>query len=133
MNKRKKTKNNKPLVTLEQWSEKVTGDLAYEVFQALEDHALLVTPEVHRNMMMQFLASYVSAVCYRSLAYIPEGIVDKEEQYKYAKDSFGDIKVKICEAVAAGVGGGMATWSGKIVDYYCLIKVVPEPESKSVN
>lgn len=128
----KKTKQSKELATLNEWCEKFTTDLATEVYYALEDQADFVGEAAHMNMLAQFLSGYIAAICYRTLTRMPEAVVDKEEQYKYAKGKFQDIKSMICNAVSAGVTGGVKTWSGKDVDYYCLLKVVPEPVNREM-
>lgn len=125
-------KQSKELASLDEWCEKFTQDLATEVYHALEDNLEFVGEKAYLNMLAQFLSGYVAAITYRSLAAMPESIVDRKEQCKYAENSFRDMKTRICNAVSAGVSGGMKTWSGQEVDYYCLIKVVPEPASKEI-
>lgn len=127
-----KSKKSKELATLNEWCEKFTTDLATDVYYALEDQASFVGEAAYTTMVAQFLSGYIAAICYRSLINMPEDIVDKEEQYKYAKNSFQNIKAMICQAVSAGVTGGVKTWSGKDVDYYCLLKVTPEPVNKEM-
>lgn len=128
----KKINQSKELATLNEWCEKYTTDLATEVYHALEDNREFVGEESYKRMLAQFLSGYVAAITYRSLAFRPKDVVDKEAQFKYAKESFAAMKTMICDAVAAGVSGGMGSWSGKQVEYYCLIKVVPEPVNKEM-
>lgn len=126
------TKQSKQLATIEEWCEKFTSDLATEVYYALEDQLEMVGDDAYNAMLAQFLSGYVATICYRSLACMPEDLVDKKEQYEYAKKSFAAMKTRIQDAVSSGVSGGMKTWSGRMVDYYCQIKVVPEPVNKEM-
>lgn len=116
--------------TLVEWCEDFSRKAAIDVYTMFEEERDKVGAENHRHLTVTFLAGFVSALVYRSLANIPDSIKSDEERCQYANDSFSDLKMRIQEAVASGFSGGMRTWSGRTVDYYCQVKVVPEPKNK---
>lgn len=123
-----KSKSKKPkLKTLEEWCEEFAHKAAMDVYQLFEDERDKVGSENYKVMTATFIAGLLSALVFRSLAFVPEKLKSDKDKCDYAEQSFADLKIRIQEAVAAGFAGGMKTWSGKNVDYYCQVKVMPEP------
>lgn len=130
MIKRHRKKRAKPLLTLEEWCEDLASKTALNIYELFEDQAAIVGPDNHRHLFSVFLAGIISATVYRSLAICPANLKSDEERCRYAEDSFTDMKNRIQEAVAAGFTGGMKSWSGESLDYYCQVKVMPEAANK---
>lgn len=115
---------------LESWCEGIATKAALDIYYLFEEQSEDVGVENHRTMMITFLAGFISAVIYRSLAVIPADLTNKKAKEAYVEASFADMKGQIMEAVAAGFTGGVKSWSGQTVDYYCQVKVTPEPTNK---
>lgn len=130
--KAKKLKSSKDLPTLTDWCEGFAHKAALDLYQLFEEERNKVGADNYKHLTATFLAGFISALVFRSLAYMPEGIKSDKDKCNYAMESFGDLKVRVQEAVAAGFAGGMRTWSGKDVDYFCQVKVVPEPINKEM-
>lgn len=132
MTLKKRSKNDpKSAVTLEEWCNFFSAKMAEEVFNSFEKEYAKIGHENYVMLVGHFLAGFISATVYRSLAVLPlelEG--KKQEQYEFAQAQFGEIKEILADAVSAGVQGGILTWSGKSIEYYTQIKVTPEPVNK---
>lgn len=122
-------KRGKNIVTLETQCEEFATLLAEEVYFRLEDELDKIGPDNYRHLAATFIAGLTSALVYRSLTKIPGNLKTKQAKFDWAQDSFLDMKTRIQEAVASGFTGGMKAWSGKDLDYYCTIKVTPEPKN----
>lgn len=83
------------------------------------------------DLSIQFLASYVGALVYSVLKEPPPDLkADKDKMLEHYTRSFLEIKMRIQDAVSAGVAGALTTATGKSIEYYTQIKVVPEPVNK---
>lgn len=115
-------------MTQEDLDAAFTKHLVYEIFRAVELQD--ENQERQKQLLVTFLASFIGAVLYDTLAYKPKDITDKNDLYEYTSANYNALKVSVQDAVAAGFQGAMQTFSNKQVEYYCLVKTFGEPVNK---
>ncbi len=83
-------------------------------------------------LSIQILASYIASLVYRELKEVKDNNTNatQEQLHNASMDAYAAVRGRIQDAVSAGVSGAMATYTGKQLDYYTQIKVVPEPTNK---
>lgn len=83
------------------------------------------------DIEINLLGCLVAGVLYRELMRKPPQAVGKQELYEFTRDNVARVKDRVQQAIAVGFQSAMATYSGKHTDYYCLIRVTPEPVNKT--
>lgn len=99
-----------------------------EVFceHSTKDNAL------RRRFAANFVSQYMEHLLMEALMDYPKD-APKKEQMKHVFDNFKDLKAEFQEQVANAFSRAMEGYSGQNIDYYCQIKVQPEPTSKLMN
>lgn len=124
-------KSNTQYISIDDWISAYSKTMALELIGLIDGQRKEKGDLVGKALTLQFLAAFTAASVVRSLGNQREGT--SAEQFEAASKGFLEHKVSVQDAVAAGFSGAMREYSGKSVDYYCQIKVVPEVVSKSVN
>lgn len=105
----------------------------------IEDVFLTILKEEKKNpvfkkdeLILHFLTAAVGSLVYTRLMEKPKGKKAKseEEVYEFTRDNFNRVKQDIQEAVGLAFSGSTTVFSGKTTEYYCQVKIVPEPVSK---
>lgn len=118
-------------VSVEEWSLKYSKYLTSEIFRIMDSQLKEKETGVAQGVLINFLASYIGTLVYRSLTDFPEGLQeDKEALYESTMESYGELKQDIQNAIAVGFHEAMSTYANKYVEYYCEVKIVPEPVNK---
>lgn len=118
----------KDIITFKQESEQFTDMMVTESFKLIEGHVGQRGSKVSRSVSTMFIAKLIGRMVYRALTDKQEG--SKDDQYRKAKESFADMKVRLTDCVAAGFQAAMSKFAGRQVEYYCQIRTVPEPVNK---
>jgi len=127
-----KFKKKEKTVSIEEWSRGFGSKLAYQVISAMVAQKETVGEENFKMITMTFIAGFISALL-NTLMREEMPSEDKltiEEKYKIAESNFEDFKLRLQDSVAAGFQAGVLSWSGQTMEYYALIKPVPEPVNK---
>ena len=113
----------------------LSTEMASGFLEILAAQRKKLTDEQCRQIYTHFLGKVVSGIVFQAVADVPEEIekASKQEQYEWAHGSYTDAKTRIQDAVAAGFQGAMEIYSGVHTEYYCQVKVVPEPTNKLSN
>lgn len=119
---------SKKEISDEQWADEVSRELVEETFKLLQGRGMYA----FRLAAVNFIARFVGVLTHEALRAKPKGKLNKEEQYKFVEGNFMKVKASLQECVAAGVQGAVSTFSGRKVEYYCVIKPVPEPVNKQL-
>lgn len=82
------------------------------------------------SLHVNFIARFIGAYVYQALMQKPEKPCSKDDLLKFTRENFKASKQAIQDAVSAAFTGAMNTFSGKTVEYYCQVKVVPEVKGK---
>lgn len=85
---------------------------------------------VRHSLHVNFIARFIGAYVYQALMQKPEKACGKEELLKFTKENFKASKQAVQDAVSAAFSGAMSAFSGKDIEYYCQVKVVPEVKGK---
>lgn len=127
-----RAKAKKQLITAEEWARDYGGQLARKVIEALMKQRQLTGPSSYRMMTLSFLAGFISAFLNVSMRECPtESETESfDELAKNAEETFQDIKAGLQDAVSAGFQAGIFSWTGQTVEYYTLIKPIPEVVNK---
>ena len=88
--------------------------------------------DVYKALICAIVAKMVGTAAVHVLMSAPEELKGEKVRYEYVKEAFVSYKAGIQEAVAAAFTAAMSNFSGKELEYYCLIKPVPEPPTKQV-
>jgi len=123
--------SNTKVLTTQELVSSLAKTLALEMSKLIDNQAEHRGGDAAFHLSTQLLAAFVAARACNSLK-VP-GNLTPPQQFEVACASFQTFKVACQEAVAAGFTAAMSEFSGQHVEYYCQIKVVPEPLSKLVN
>ncbi len=110
----------------------LSSDLALEVLRMIDDLRSKGGDAVAQAVTVDFLAAFTTASVVRALGDVSTA-QSSRAQYEAASARFLAHKNAVQEAVAAGFQSAMSTFSGTAVEYYCMIKMVPDPVSRSLN
>ncbi len=126
-------KSSTEVVTLDDYITAFSKTMALELIKLVDDQGKQRGEEVRRRIVLEFLAGFVSgAVCRVLEPSVQEGATN-EQRYAAVSESFSSHKRLMQEAIAAGFTASMSQFSGRSVEYYCQIKIVPEIVNKSIN
>ena len=116
-------------LTPEAWSASVGLDLANKVINTLLKHKEEAADEDYRFAVSMFLTGIIASYVAVTLREEPKGAakMSKREQAAFAENNFKEIKAMLQKVVADGVSNGVLNWSGQDIEYYCLIKMTPDP------
>ena len=110
----------------------LSTQLAKGYLDILTELSETLTEDEFKEVYTQALAKTVSGLVYGSLIEPPRKVVQegKKAHIKWMESSFLDAKARIQAAVAAGFQGAIKAYSDMDVEYYCEVKLVPEPLNK---
>lgn len=83
--------------------------------------------------VLSFLSAYLGGVVNQCLHKHADSVKSREEQAEEVMGAFRELKHNVQEAIGAGFAGGMSSFSGREIEYYCKINAIPEAPSKSEN
>lgn len=115
------SKNTTELLSIEEWTENLIRTLIMENIKLLAEEEKRLGAHYKGHLFTSFLASFVGALLYKTV----------EGKAKSSK-AFVTMQGLVEDAVAAGFSGAVTQATGKSAEYYCQVKVVPEPSSKEV-
>lgn len=82
------------------------------------------------QLMIMFLEQFVSVLVYQTLAKERDKSLPVVERHKLAKKNFTATKLAMQEAIAEGFGTGASAYAGALIEYFCIIKAIPEEKTK---
>ena len=85
---------------------------------------------VGNDIALAFLSKFVGVYIHQALSDPGVDLITSQEKYEHAAECFKQAKEDVTHMVAVGVGGAMKAFSGKDVEYYCTLRVMPEPVNK---
>ena len=85
------------------------------------------------GLITRFLGEYVSQMLNHVLDISELADLDEEEQYEVVSNRFASMKLEIQNEVADAFKVTLYQHSGKSIDYYVSINLVPEPISEAIN
>lgn len=113
-------------ISPEEWAATAGVKMAQKVMGAFLKEKNRIGEENYRVMFAIFLSGLVSAFLKFSLNEFPQGPhYSSDEVTKFAEKNFIRLKETLANALAAGVQGGVQSWSGQEVEYYVQIKPIP--------
>lgn len=122
--------DKKLIITLDNW----TNDLAKENIKLIKLFSKAKTSSKARKFLTLFIRQYIELITLEALNELPSGEApSKQEVYEYVHKNFLEIKNMIQNDVAIGFSNATSKFANKIVDYYCVLKLTPEPLSKGVH
>ncbi len=86
--------------------------------------------ETYQALVCAMVAKMVGTCAVHSLLDRPTEIKSKKDMREYTEGVFNGYKAGMSEAVASGFAAAMTNYVNKPVEYYCTIKIVPEPINK---
>lgn len=85
--------------------------------------------EPNTSPEIKFLNLYIESLITQVFKDNLRSDVSKQEQFRYIKDSFLELKIDIQEAIALGFQSSMEKFSKVPVEYYCTVKPVAKVNS----
>jgi hypothetical protein len=122
-----------PITTLKTLSEELAQTLTIENFRLIDGKLRNYSPKEVRYVAATLVSRFVGALVYRTLTEEQAINQTKEQHEAFIMKNAADLKNQIQNAVAAAFQNAMSAFSGQPVEYYCQIKVVPEPKSTTLN
>lgn len=119
-------------IPLEKLVSGFTDTLAKETLKFLTSYGPIVKNKPIASKIVTFyIASFVNKVVMEALMRATKlGITDDAKLFALTAKDFAYIKEMIQNGVAEGFKRALSKFNGQIVDYYCIIKPVPDPVNK---
>jgi hypothetical protein len=111
------------------WIKNFSKQMISELFVMVHTQKEQKDPSVLRRLLNTFLSSYVGSLVMTALSRTPaksDNINSKKDLAEFTQQNLVLIKNDIAEAVALGMEAAVYNFSGKEVEYYCIIKPVAE-------
>lgn len=90
--------------------------------------------EVAETMVHTMLSEYVQEIIYLALTErLNKKNPSKNEQYNFAHHNFKGMKSTVQLAIADAFSTAMWRWTGKPLNYICMIQPVEDPSSKLLS
>jgi hypothetical protein len=115
-----------PLVGMDKWVAETAEALARTLLVKVGDQEKLIGPEYRKALTAQVMSAYIAGC-------IMESLQNGGKSAEKTMREFGEMKSLIQMAVAGGFEAALGSYSGEFLEYYCIIKPVPEPLSDMVN
>lgn len=114
------------------WIEYTATFMADNAHKVLREKGYKHGPEVYRALSLLFMARVMASTLIEVIHDRPEGVEGKAAM-EHAKRQFFDMKNDVQDIVAMAFTTATAVTLGKPTDFYCQIKVTPEPISQAKN
>lgn len=114
--------------------ENAAAIMADDINKQLMTKGYSFGPEVYREMTMHFLTRVLAMTVMNVMHYdkAPQ-TEDRKAAMDYTNEVMQEIKAEIAQSVGSAFTHALSRFFGQPIDYYCEIKVVPEPVNKRVN
>lgn len=114
------------------WAETFSQMITDETFKLIEGRSRKNLDAI-KFVASMFVARFVGTLVFRTLTEPSALRTSKKDQEAFTNKNFLELKMSVQNAVAAGFQNAVSQFSGSTMEYYCLIKPVPEPTSNQVN
>lgn len=119
--------------TLKSLADDLAIKLTIENFKFLDRALIGYSEKEIRYVSVSLLNKFFGALIYRTLVEPKTLNQSALEHEQYVMKNMGDLKNQIQDCIANSFQEAMGAFTGQPVEYYCQIKVVPEPTSTTVN
>jgi hypothetical protein len=120
--RKKIVRKKQPLTQIEHWVAETAATLARQALSKIEDQEKIVGPSYKKALTAQFLSAYVAGL-------VSEALNDGKGNEEKVMRNFAEAKDLVQLAAAGGFEAALGAYTGEFCEYYCTIKMVPEPLS----
>lgn len=124
---------NVKILDINDWIDDYSTFMADEALKLIDAQGNKRGPEVKRALIIHFMARVLTSTVFTVLHERPEKVKDKKERLDFNKKNYAEFKEQICEMIGMSFSTALSHYSGKSIEYYCVIKPIPDPLSKAVN
>lgn len=126
--------NKTRILDINEWIDNYSTFMADEALKLLQAQGEKKGPEVHRALLIHFLARVLTNAVFNVLHERPKSeTATKKEILEHNKKNFSEFKEQVQDMVALSFQTAMSHYGGKTMEYYCQIRPVPEPVNGTVN
>lgn len=112
-------------LVLNSWIDESAKVLSKEVFNLIKSQGS--SKGVVGSFCSKFIEYMVQESVYDSLTNISNKYIpSNEEAYNLTRDSFSSLKEGLQNSIAIGFEKAVEKYSGKPLNYYCIIRPIPE-------
>ncbi len=113
--------------------QSLARNLAASVLRGVIDTTKEWNPGAGDRVTSMFLASFLQLLVQKALQEIPDNVFTPDELFHFSKLGLAETKVLVQNSIAAGFQKATSNFTGQDVEYYCQVRVVPEPVSRTIN
>lgn len=115
------------------WLEDISDMLVVETLKIIDAKTRKEGDEAYRQVSAKFVERFIAAIMYKTLTEEAKiNLPIKVLEDLHIKNA-NDMKRAIQDSVSQGFQYAMTAYSGKPMEYYCQIKLVPQPFSTKIN
>jgi len=107
--------------------------LVEENYKIIYSQTKNLGPKETRFVVATFISRMVHTMVYSTLHEEQKLAKSDKDRENLIFKNLAEVKTQVQNAVAAGFQNPMSEFSGQPVEYYCQIKLVPEPTSNKIN
>lgn len=122
-------------VKLNEWIADYTRYIASETINILVASSAKKGSKVTRRILMAFISHLIEVMVTRTFKDQPKtSTATKKEKYDHVRKNYNTLKQDLQDSIADGFNRACKKFPGEtILDYYCEIKVMPEPTKTKYN
>ena len=121
--------NKKITLSIEEQVDDFAGAISDNTVEMLFTQGNGIGTNTTNLLINSFLFYYLHKVLLDTLMHRAKGLTP-EEAYKNVSKDFLEMKSSIQETIGQSFHSALSTFSGRPVDYYCQINIVPDPINK---
>jgi|SRR5579859_1720362 len=126
-------KKNTVKITLKEWIDNISSSYAQETIKIL--FSLMKTEDLYikNAILSSFIGQLVKSSLNNTFYELTPDLIETNSNADNAIKHFNNLKHSIEEDVAKAFTQALSEYSGISTEYYCQIRLVPEPKSTSIN
>lgn len=114
-------------LVLNSWIDEYAELMAKESFKILESICTAKGEGVDTAVSLRFINYFLGILVYNALSeHRQNKNMTNNQAYEFTRQNLSDIKMGIQNQVASGFEEAFLKYTGKQVEYYCIIKPTPE-------
>lgn len=120
-------------VTTQDYAKIASLHMVKELSKFFKFYESQLGPNTQGALFKQFLKTLTETTVLEALNVIPKSDRAKGDALNTTRKSFAKVKILFQDAIADGYSDAAFKFSGRIVDYYCDIKPMPESKHETSN
>jgi hypothetical protein len=117
-------------VSMEEWIKNTSYSLVQQNFEIIKEFSKNHDILIFNKLLTVFMGHFIELVITNTLSSTDPDLLSNHDQYEYVSKNFKELKTMMQLQIAESFSKSMNEFSDIDCDYYCEIKLIPEPINK---